>query len=72
MPELHLAGADTSGARELLLAAAAVIVMAVANEIASCLVRTLHRIETKLDRNTRETVRARQAIECNKTQEGDH
>jgi hypothetical protein len=72
VPTLELAAADTSGARELLLGAAAIIIMAVANEIASCLVRSLQRIETKLDRNTRETVRARQAIESSKNQEGDH
>jgi hypothetical protein len=58
--------------RELLLAAAAIIIMAVANEIAGCFVRTLHRIELKLDRNTRETIRARAAIESTNKQEGDH
>jgi hypothetical protein len=54
---------DPSTIREALTAATAIMILAIANELAQCIVRTLHRIEAKLDRNTRETMRASRAAE---------
>jgi hypothetical protein len=59
--------------RDALLAATGLIIIAVAREIAECLVRSLKRIEVKLDRNTRETIRARrQATKAAEVVEARH
>jgi hypothetical protein len=63
MWEQYFSSADPETAREALQAAAAIVILALANELAQCMVRTLHRIEAKLDRNTRETVRAARQAE---------
>jgi hypothetical protein len=70
-----LGAGDPSTIGEALIMAGGLIILAVAKEIGDCIIRHLHRIESKLDRNTRETMRAARAAEkvaAAQPQDGEH
>lgn len=49
--------------QQLFLMAASVIILGVARELAACIIRRLQQLEKDLQRNTRETIRARREAE---------
>lgn len=58
-----LQNAEPQTWREIFIAAGSIILLGVATQISSCIVRQLQRMEAKIDRNTRETVATHQDAE---------